>query len=118
MKAAGRFDSGYLAGKFSTCYGAMWQAFAGFGMGANASSLGASVFGVEGDNTIPNDPDVPSILRGTTVSRSGGTPTSFTPNGFGSTAPAELKKLIDSWDKLPETARAMINGIVTGATSR
>jgi len=70
MRDAGQFNEGLLSGKYSDCYGALWKVFAGFGMGANASSADASVDAVMGDNTIPStDMDLPEGLRGNTINR-------------------------------------------------
>ena len=46
---------------------AIWTAFAGFGMGPNASSLGASIFGVQSDFNVPNEPAIG--LNGNTINR-------------------------------------------------
>lgn len=49
------------------CRRAIWTAFAGFGMGPNATCLGASIFGVQTDFKVPNEPGIG--LNGVLVNR-------------------------------------------------
>ena len=51
MKATGRLP----APQHATIRRVMWQTFANFGMGVNASSNGASVLGIVADKTLPAD---------------------------------------------------------------
>ena len=84
-------------------------------MGANASSIGASVFGVVGDHKMPDDADLPVNVRGTTISRS--SIVAPVAADFENPTSAELRAVKEAWSKLPETARAKFLGIVEGATS-
>lgn len=56
-----RLDAGLLsAGEHASARHGIWKAFGKFGMGVNARSNGASLFGIQEDSTIPADPAGPA----------------------------------------------------------
>lgn len=95
------------------CFRAAWEAFAGFGMGRDAFSFGASVFGIQADFHLPDE------LGGTMVDRprrSGMTFPSTAQQPLSTTTadgvPAELQMVIDCWNQLSDKAKGRIQGIV------